>query len=118
MDYNINIQPNATAIANYEKYNGILNNIYLSIMIKRGSFFYNRNFGSRLHLLHRAKNTERTQKLAIAYAKEATDWIIEQGKAKTITITTQKQQERLKLLITAQQQNGGIVEFSKFLEVV
>ena len=39
----------------------IMNNIYLSLMIPKGSCFWNPEFGSRLHELKRSKDTERTR---------------------------------------------------------
>lgn len=40
------------------------------LVIRRGSFLYDRQLGSKLHLLHRAKPSERPA-LAVSYVEEA-----------------------------------------------
>ncbi len=42
--------------------------------------------GSRLWLLQREKVTEETRQRAITYTKEALEWLIEDGLAKTVTV--------------------------------
>lgn len=97
-----------------------MNNIYLSLMIRKGSFFVNPNFGSRLHLLK--KNTERTEALAVEYCKEALQWLIDVGRASKIDISTERDRtqnlNRLKLLIESTKADGDVVTFAHFVEVV
>ena len=73
----------------YEPTTDLGNNVWLSLMVKRGSFFQDPNFGSRLYLLQRAKNTLKTQALAIAYAQEALAWLISSGRATAINVTAE-----------------------------
>jgi len=98
------------------------NNIFLSLVIKRGSWFQNPSFGSRLHLLQRAKNSEQTAALAEDYCKEALDWLIDTGRVKKIEIIAQRDREqdlhRLKLLVMVTQSSGDQVSFTTFVEVV
>lgn len=100
----------------------LLNNIYLSLMVNKGAFFQNTDFGSRLYLLQRGKNTEKTASLVVEYCKEALQWIIDTGKAVKIDVTTQldKTQDlnRLKLLVEAYPAVGDKVTFQTFVEVV
>ena len=99
-----------------------MNNIYLSLIVRRGSFFQNTDFGSRLHLLKRAKNTEKTAALAEEYCKEALQWLIDTGRATKINVYTQRDRlqdlNRLKLLAEVTQADGRQVSFETFVEVI
>jgi phage gp46-like protein len=121
VDFKLTID-GAKADMTWEKADTILNNIWLSLMVPRGSFFQDKDFGSRLHLLKRAKNTENTATLAREYALEATQWIKDAGRVDNIDAYTQidKSQDinRLKLLVEAVQTDGRKVTFETFLEVV
>lgn len=121
MDYKIEIS-GTTADMTFEKAETIMNNVYLSLMIQRGSFFQNPDFGSRLHLLQRGKNTANTELLAKEYCKEALQWLIEAGKADKIEVFTERDVNqdpyRLKLLVSVTQADGRQVTFETFLEVV
>lgn len=123
MDFAITIN-NATGLGQmtFDKATTIINNVYLSLMIKRGSFFADPEFGSRLHLLQRAKNTDQTMQLAIGYAKEALQWLIDTGKAIAVDVYAERDRtqniNRLKLLIEVTQANGQTVPYSHFVEVI
>lgn len=98
------------------------NNIYLSLMVKKGSFFQNPDFGSRLYLLQRSKNTPRTEALAVEYCKEALQWLIDVGRVTKFDFYTQRDKienlYRLKILIVATKADGEQVSFTTFVEVV
>ncbi len=100
----------------------IMNNIFLSLMVQKGSFFQNPDFGSRLHLLKREKNTERTAALAEEYCKEALQWLLDTGRATKIEVFSQRDTtqdlHRLKLLVEVTQGDGRVVPFNTFVEVV
>lgn len=103
----------------FAKAENILNNIYLSIMVRKGSFFFNTDFGSRLHLLK--KLTNRNVALAKDYLDEALQWILDTGKAKKIETFTEKDlstTNRLNILVIATQANDIITTFETFVEVV
>lgn len=121
MDFKINID-GITADMTWDKADTIINNIYLSLVVPRGSFFQNPEFGSRLHLLQRAKNTGRTERLAREYCLEALQWLQDIGRAKKIEVFTKRDRteniNRLKLLIQVTQANEQQVTFETFLEVV
>ncbi len=106
----------------FDRADSIMNNIFLSLMVRRGSFFQNPEFGSRLHLLHRAKNTEKTAALAVEYCKEALQWLLDVGRATKIEVVSQRDRlqdlNRLKLLIETTQADGRTVTFDYFVEVV
>jgi len=100
----------------------LLNNIYLSLMVRKGAFFQNMDFGSRLHLLQRAKNTAQTEALAIEYCREALAWLIDTGRVRKFDFYAERDRtqdlHRLKLLIEATRPDGGVVAFTTFVEVV
>lgn len=125
MDFALQIN-NQTGIAQmtFEKAmdGNLLNNIYLSLMVRRGAFFQNPDFGSRLHLLKRAKNTERTEALAVEYCKEALQWLLDVGRVTKIEIITERDRslnlDRLKLLVEATKADGDSVTFMTYVEVI
>ncbi|MFH1028478.1 MAG: phage GP46 family protein [Pseudomonadota bacterium] len=106
----------------YEPAETIMNNVYLSLMIERGSLFVNPEFGSRLHLLRRAKNTANTEILAREYCREALQWLLDSGRATDIQIESERDRtqdlHRLKLRVVVTQTNGRAVTFETFVEVV
>ena len=123
MDFKIDIeQGTGNGAMTFNKADNIMNNVYLSLMIRRGSFFQNPDFGSRLHLLKRAKNTERTAALAEEYCKEALQWLLNIGRATKINIYSERDRlrdlNRLKLLIEVTQADGRQISFETFAEVV
>jgi phage gp46-like protein len=123
MDFAIEIENgSATGSMTLDKADSIMNNVYLSLMIRRGSWFQNLDFGSRLHLLHRAKNTERTAILAREYCKEALQWLLDTGRATAIEIDTERDRRidlcRLKLLVEVTQADGKKVSFTTYVEVI
>lgn len=100
----------------------LMNNIYLSLTVRRGTFFQNQDFGSRLHLLQRAKNTEQTAALAAEYCKESLQWLIDSARATKIDVYTERDRtedlHRLKLLVEVTKADGHTVSFATFVEVV
>lgn len=107
----------------FDKVTTIMNNIYLSLKVQRGSFFADPTFGSRLHLLQRAKNTNSTMRLAMDYCKEALQWMIDAGKASAVEVYAQREPlenlYRMKLLVEVTPAHGDQpVAFSLFVEVI
>jgi phage gp46-like protein len=123
MDFAIDIDPNTgLGSMTFDKADTIANNVWLSLMIDRGSWFFNPDFGSRLYLLKRAKNTERTAALAREYCREALQWLLDTGKATAVQVYSERDRiqdiHRLKLLVEVTQANGEVVSFETFVEVV
>lgn len=100
----------------------IFNNVYLSLMLRKGSFFAAPEFGSRLHLLHRAKNTARTELLAREYCREALQWLLDTGRATAVEVFAERDRQQnlnlLKLLVEVTQADGRELTFQTFVEVV
>lgn len=107
----------------FDRVDTIMNNIYVSLMVRRGSFFANPEFGSRLHLLQRAKDTDQTAQRAVGYVREALQWMIDTGKAKTVQVYAQRERtaytRRLLMLIEVTPVNSDTpVPFTTFIEVI
>ena len=122
MDFKILTDEDAMGQMTFDPAEDIMNNVFLSLMVKRGSWFQNPDFGSRLHLLQRAKNTEKTAALAEEYCKEALRWLIDTGRATRIDVHTQRDRtqdlHRLKFIVEVTEANGRQVTFERFVEVV
>lgn len=121
-DFAIIIDENANGKMTFDPSGDIMNNIYLSLAIRRGSWFQNPQFGSRLHLLHREKNTEKTAALAEEYCKEALQWLIDCGRATKVNVYSERDRtqnlDRLKILVEVTQADGRQVTYTHFVEVV
>lgn len=118
MDFSINMNQGIGEMS-FDPENTIMVNIWLSLNVRQGSFFYDPAFGSRLHLLK--KNTARNVNLAIAYAKEALQWIIDCGKATDINVAAwrdEKNLNRLNLYVEAMAADGNTVTYTQWIEVV
>lgn len=106
----------------FDETTDLRNNVYLSLMTKRGSFFQDPNFGSRLYLLQRSKNVAKTEQLAISYAKEALAWLTSSGRATAIDVGAQiapaESIWRMKFEIQVTQAGGEQLTFSIYTEVV
>lgn len=104
----------------FDKADNIMNNIYLSLMIEKGAFFFNPDFGLRKRI--GLKNIDRYAALLVEDCKEALQWIIDKGRAVKFDISTERDKiqdiARLKLRIEATQADGRIVTFATFKEVV
>jgi phage gp46-like protein len=123
MDFALEIN-NQTGMAamTFDKAETIMNNVWLSLTVKKGSFFADTEFVSRLHLLQRYKNTDSTVRLAEDYCKEALQWLLDSGKAKKVEAFAQRDRtqnlNRLKLLVEVTPVNGPVVSFETFISVV
>ncbi|OPY00365.1 MAG: Phage protein GP46 [Syntrophorhabdus sp. PtaB.Bin047] len=123
MDFRILTDDDATVgRMTFDPAGDIMNNVYLSLVVKRGSWFQNPEFGSRLHLLQRAKNTAKTAALAEEYCREALRWLIDCDRATKVDVRTERDRSqdlhRLKLLVEVTQADGRQVSFERFVEVV
>ncbi len=98
-----------------------MNNVYLSLMTRKGSFFQNPDFGSRLHLLNRSKLTPQTVALAADYVREALQWMIDAGRATAVDVETEIDTAvtgRLKVRVDVTQNDGQIITFTTFVGVI
>jgi len=120
MDYAITIGDNLAGAMTFDPAADISNNIYLSLTVKKGSFFHNPSFGLRQR--GRLKNTETTAALIRHDYKDALQWLIDTGRAKSVEVWAERDRtqdlNRLKLLVEVVQADGHKVTFEIFREVV
>jgi phage gp46-like protein len=99
--------------------NDMMNNLYFSISIRKGSWFYDPSFGSNLHLL-KPKAVADLPVRAKEYCEEALQWLIDSGRADKIDVQTEVDQSyetpRLIFNITAWQ-HGKPQTYTIFKEV-
>lgn len=120
MDFAITIPADGQAQMTFDEAGDIFNNIYLSVTVEKGSFFHNPGFGLRRR--DRLKNTEATAELIRHDYKDALQWLIDTGRAKSVDVSAERDRRqdlnRLKLLIEVVQADGRTVTFTTFKEVV
>jgi phage gp46-like protein len=66
----------------------LANAVYLRLQTPLGSWWADPTLGSRLHELQREKDTPRVRGLAIQYAEQALQPLIDDKRAKSVTVTT------------------------------
>lgn len=96
----------------------IRNNIYLSLTVQKGTWPFSPGFGSLLHLLSREKSLERMEATAKEYCDSALKWIIDRGRAESVTVTPALDRDNLRMtcLIEAAQK-GKLITYEHFVEV-
>lgn len=120
MDFGLKMD-NGQADLTWEAAPSLVNNIYLSLFVEKGRFFMNPEFGSRLHLLKRAKGLSNVAETARDYCLEALEWLTRTNKAKTIEVETAINPHVtgcLAIRVKAVKGDGQTVDFQTFLEIV
>lgn len=98
--------------------NGLANAAYLRLMTPLGSWWQNANFGSRLHELQREKDVTRIQVLAKQYSETALKPILDDGRATTISVSTEQPHNGwIKLLIEITAASGEKLTFKHQVKV-
>lgn len=119
MDFAITLQ-DGQAQMTFDEAGDIFNNIYLSLTVAKGSFFHNPDLGLRQR--GRLKNTEATAALIRHDYKDALQWLIDTGRAKSVDVSSERDRRqdlnRLKLLVEVVQADGRTVTFTTFRGVV
>lgn len=64
--------------------------------------------GSRLWLLHQARNTQDTLNSAIDFTKESLQWLVDKGHAKSVEVTGQRTTNNITLAITINRGNSVV----------
>jgi hypothetical protein len=70
LDYQLTIDDSGQAAMSFGCTDSLANNLLLSLSVKKGSFFLDPGFGSRLHEI--STTSENDLQLSIKYAEEAT----------------------------------------------
>ncbi len=116
MDLKIDIE-NGRGKLMLETTDTLMNNIFLSLNIQRDNWWFTPAFGSRLHELNREKNVARVEMLAVNYAKEALQWLVETKRASAVDAATTHIKGGLILMVTVTTAAGKPVIFEKFISV-
>jgi phage gp46-like protein len=115
MDYLLINDSYGNLMMSFDASNDIRNNILLSLHIKKGSFFLDPNFGSRDHEIK--STTQSDINLAIAYGKEALQWMQTANKVSKIEISAYSIKDKIYREITVTLPNGKIENYTTFFRV-
>ncbi|VWB81932.1 phage GP46 family protein [Burkholderia aenigmatica] len=91
----------------------LANAVYLRLQTPLGSYWADPNLGSRLHELQREKDTPRVRSLAVQYAEQALQPLLDDRRASDITITTADFQPGWMVLLIAVTDATGDVQHFK-----
>lgn len=95
------------------------NAVYIRLTTPKDSWWADGTLGSLLHLIYREKDLSRVGLLAQQYAEEALQPIIDDGRAKSITVThEQPKNGSLNLLISVVDNRGVKFEFKHPVKLV
>lgn len=98
---------------------GLANSCYLRLTTPLGSYWADKTLGSRLHELQREKDLARVAKLARQYAEQALAPILADGRATSITVSTdQPHNGRLYLMIEVIVASGETLTFKHPVGVI
>lgn len=103
----------------FDQSGDILNNIIISLSIKKGDWWHDPAFG--LVDRPRMKNTPTTARLLKQDIEQALQWLIDAGRATAIAVATARDdnnRHRLNIRITATQADGRVITYTTFKEVV
>lgn len=120
MDFAILINNGGCGEMTFDQAGDIMNNVFLSLSIEKGSFFAAPGFG--MVRRERMKNTGKNARLIRDDAAAALQWLIDTGRAADVRVDVERDAardpHRLRLLVTVTQADGNRVTFEKFVEVV
>jgi phage gp46-like protein len=109
---------NGRMVMSHEVADSFLNNIILSIYIRKGSFFQANDFGS---LLYRIKKiTDNNVKLARDYIMAALKWMIDTGRMTDLVVETEADlaNNAIRFLVSCRKKTGQDIKFNSFYSVV
>lgn len=102
-----------------ERISSLHNAVYLRLMIPLGSYWAAPELGSLLHTLRREKDRPRVGRLAVQYAREALQGLVDDGRAVAIDVTSELPHDgRLLLLIEVTDAGGRTQTFKHHVQVI
>lgn len=119
MDFQINLdRGNSTGSMTFNKNTDIRSNIYFSLFINQGDWFYDPNFGTKLKTIR--KVTDSSILLARQYTEQALNWLINTGKASAINVICERDLtnfNQINMKITVQQPNSVTLFYQQAYDV-
>lgn len=106
---------NGHVVMSFNSVNDVRNNIILSLIVKRGSFFVDPNFGSQLHVLK--NNSPESCNLAESYCKDAVKWMIKIGKLIQFDVSATPFKNGIQLNCSAILPDRNIVNYDHFVRI-
>lgn len=119
MDYTLTPNTGGSADLSYAKSDDLFVNVYLSLAIVRGSWWFNPDFGLRRR--PRMKNTPALAALLAQDCKDALQWLLDNGRATAVVVTPLAVPNRptwLNIQCAVTAATGRTVTYDKFVEVV
>ncbi|MBJ9752722.1 phage GP46 family protein [Burkholderia cepacia] len=96
----------------------LANAVYLRLQTPLGSYWADPTLGSRLHELQREKDTPRVRRLAVQYAEQALQPLLDDQRATAITVETADLRPGwMALLITVADATGSVQHFKHPVKV-
>jgi len=86
---------------------GLANAVYLRLATPRGGWWADATLGSRLHELARENDLTRVQLLAKQYCEQALAPIVADGRARSVTVETERSRDGRLLLLVQVIDAGG-----------
>lgn len=119
MDFQINLgRGQSTGVLTWTKNTDIRSNIYFSLFIKPGSWFFDPTWGNKLWNIRKINDSNLL--LAKQYTEESLQWLISTGKAASIEVVAEKDSydiNRINLKITVQQPNTVTLYYQQAYDV-
>jgi phage gp46-like protein len=117
-DYKLYIDETGKLAMSYERGDSFVNNILLSVFIKKGSFFAVPWLGSLLHTIK--KITSDSVLLAKSYVETALKWMVDCGRVTNLVVITEVNDagNAIAIMVTGKKQNGDNIDFKTFYPVV
>lgn len=84
----------------------IVHTVYIRLATRKGSYWADRNLGSRLHELRREKDTPRNRQLARQYAMEALKPVVDARRWKSMSIELEPTATNFSLAIGIELHDG------------
>lgn len=119
MDFQIDLdRGHSTGSMTFNKNTDIRSNIYFSLFINQGDWFYDPNFGSKLKTIK--KITDSNLLLAKQYVEQALKWLLNTGKATSIEVICERDDSNLNQIdmkITVYQPNSVTLFYKTAFDV-
>ncbi|TBV12748.1 phage GP46 family protein [Stutzerimonas kirkiae] len=116
MDAGIN--PNTRDLSG-ERISSLANAVYLRLMVPKGSYWADPELGSLLYTLRREKDRQRVSTLAVQYAREALQGLLDDGRASAVDVTAEQPRDgRLLLQIEVTDAAGCTQTFTHHVQVL